>query len=205
MIIKLTPRERIERVVCWAGLNTSSFASHIGLSSPQTLYQIKAGKHDISRAIAERICNRYPEIDFVWLIAGEGEMLRPQDASIPYYTTDCQEVALGKSPLFPIGRVNMAGCGDCAFVAPYNSRAMEPEVKQGSLLFCKEAVVEELQVGSLCLVATRHTALLRKVAEITPSHIVLVASDGLTLPTSVERTLIERLYTVKASLEWKNI
>ncbi len=205
MIVKLTPRERIEKVVCWAGLNTSTFATHIGLSSPQTLYQIKASKHDISRAIAERICNHYPEIDFVWLFAGEGEMLRPQDASIPYYTSDCTEVALGKNPATPSGRINMVGCGDCAFVAPYNSRTMEPEVKQGSLLFCKEVAVEDLQVGALCLLSTGRVAMVRKVGEMTDTHILLLAANPNTLPTKVEITLIERLYIVKASLEWKNI
>lgn len=205
MIIKLTPRERIEKVVCWAGLNTSSFATHIGLSSPQTLYQIKSGKHDISRPLAERICNHYPEVDFVWLFTGEGDMLRPQEASIPYYTGDCTEVALGKTHATPSGHINMAGCGDCDFVAPYNSRTMEPEIRQGSLLFCKRARVEELQVGTLCLIATQHTAFVRKVAEITATHILVAASDNTILPTQVERTLIVGLYIIKASLEWKNI
>ena len=136
-MVKLTPKERIEKVVCWAGLSTNAFALQIGLSSPQSLYQIKVGKHNISRSIAERICARYPEIDFGWLFAGEGEMLRPLEKPIPYYTTDCTEIVLCKTLPAPTSYVTMAGCGDCDFVAPFGSRSMEPSIMQGSLLFCK--------------------------------------------------------------------
>lgn len=204
-MIKLSAGERIERVVCWTGLNTSSFATHIGLSSPQSLYQIKAGKHQISRTIAERICARYPEIDFGWLFAGEGEMLRPQNTPIPYYTTDCTEVALGKIPATPVSYINVAGCGDCAFVAPCGSRSMEPEVRAGSLVFCKEAEVEELAAGALCIVSTGCVACVRRVAEVTAEEILLVGASPEIAPQWVRVEQIERLYIVKATLEWKNV
>ncbi len=203
-MLKLTSKERIEKVICWAGLTTSSFATQIGLSSPQSLYQIKAGKHNLSRTIAERICNRYPEIDFGWLFAGEGEMLRPQDAPIPYYTTDCTEIALGKTPAIPAGRVVMAGCGDCDFAAPYDSRTMELEVMQGSILFCKECNVEEVVVGGLYLFSLGRRALLRKVGSVGEDSLMLLSPNLDVAPQSVERGQICRLFLVKAALEWKN-
>lgn len=204
-MIKLTSGERLERVVCWTGLNTSSFATHIGLSSPQSLYQIKAGKHQISRAIAERICAHYPEIDFGWLFAGEGEMLRPQNSPIPYYAADCTEIALGKIPATPTSYMSVEGCGDCSFVAPYNSRSMEPEIRQGSLLFCKSVEPDELTSGEFCLLATGRVAWVRRVAEVTPEEIVLVGASSEIATQRVRVEQVERLYVVRALLEWKNV
>lgn len=202
-MIKLSAKERIEKVVCWAGLNTSTFATHIGLSSPQTLYQIKAGKHNISRQLAECICNHYPEIDFAWLFAGEGEMTRPQEAAIPYYTADCKDVALGWCSAIPHCRINMVGCGDCAFAAPYNGTALSPEVRPGSILFLKEKALGELQVGEIALVVYDNSAVLRKVAEVGASHIVLVGPEAGTT-TKHDIAQVRKIYIVKATLEWKH-
>lgn len=205
-MVKLSAKERIEKVVCWAGLNTSTFATHIGLSSPQTLYQIKSGKHNISRSLAEKICTHYPEIDFGWLFAGEGEMTRPQDTSIPYYAVDCTEVALGNISAVPHGRTNMVGCGDCAFAAPYNSGSMEPEVGRGSTLFLKEVALGEVLVGQTVLVATGSMATLRKVAKIDGAQLLLVGPEGgTTPPTTLDTTQIKRIFILKATLEWRYI
>lgn len=203
-MLKLTSKERIEKVICWAGLTTSSFATQIGLSSPQSLYQIKAGKHNLSRTIAERICDRYPEISFGWLFAGEGEMLQPQDRSVPYYTAECTEVAFGRIPILPMGRCNMAWCGDCDFVAPYTLRNMEPEVMQGSMLFCKECEVADVAVGGLYIFTLSDRALLRKVGEADEEVLTLVGCDEMVAPVRIDRSRIVRLYTIKAVLEWKN-
>lgn len=203
-MVKLTPQERIERVVCWAGLSTNAFAAQIGLSSPQSLYQIKVGKHNISRTLAERICARYAEIDFGWLFAGEGEMLRPLDKPIPYYTSDCTDVALGKHTPTPAGKITMPECGDCDFVAPYGSRTMEPEIKQGSLLFCKECRLEDLAAGAIVLVSNGRVAIVRKVAEVGALELILAATAQEVVPTRIDTTLIKGLYVVKAVLEWKN-
>ena len=203
-MIRLSSKERLEKVICWAGLSTSSFAEQVGLPSPQSLYQIKAGKHNLSRTVAERICDRYPEINFGWLFAGEGDMLRPQERSVPYYTTDCREVALGRVPVIPEGRVNMVWCGDCDFVAPYTQRNMEPEVMQGSMLFCKGCEVADVAVGGLYIFVLSDKALLRKVSEETAEGFTLTACDEKVAPVQIKRSQIDRLYTIKAALEWKN-
>lgn len=204
-MVRLTPKERIEKVVCWAGLSTNAFALQIGLSSPQSLYQIKVGKHNISRSIAERICTHYPEIEFGWLLSGEGEMLRPLEKPIPYYTVDCTEVALNKTLHTPTSFVTMAGCGDCDFVAPFVSRAMEPAIKQGSLLFCKRCELDEVVNGATVLATSGRVSLVRKVAAISAREIILKAEAQDILPTRLDTTQIDKLYIVKALLEWKTI
>lgn len=199
----LSPKERIEKVVCWAGLNTSTFATHIGLSSPQTLYQIKAGKYNISRSLAERICRHYPELDFAWLFSGEGEMLKAIRRPVPHYLEDCREVAKREGELSPEGVVVMAGCNDCAFAAPLYSDALEPDIKQGSLLFCAQTTMEELKEGGLYLVATNFSAFVGRLLSL--SEGILTFGCGEPTPTTLDPTQPRALYCVKALLEWKNI
>lgn len=201
---KLSPRERIERVVCWAGLNTSAFATHIGLPTVQTLYQIKAGQYDISRKVASLIVSSYPEINLAWLLSGEGEMLCARRRPVARYREDCREVALAPKSLIPEGEVVVEGCGDCLFVAPYNSRLMEPEIRQGSLLFCQECTPEALQVGGTYLVATSHSAIVGRLIEQTSGMLCFGGGDTV-VATKIEPTQIKSLYRVRASLEWKNI
>lgn len=202
-MVKLSAKERIERVVCWAGLSTNAFAIQIGLSSPQTLYQIKSEKHQISRPLAERIRTRYPEIDLGWLLTGEGEMLRPQERHIPYYDIDCTEVALDKH-FAPSGSIMIPHGGDCDFAAPYNSRDMEPTIKQGSLLFCKQCEVEDVRVGDIVVVGCARTAMVRKVAEVGEAELLLLAEASEPRKVRLDATLIKAVYVVVAILEWKN-
>lgn len=203
-MIRLVGGERIEKVVCWAGLSTNAFAVQIGLSSPQSLYQIKSGKHSISRAVAERICQRYPEVDFGWLMTGEGEMLRPTEKPIPYYNTDCTEVALGKGSLHPAWCITMPRCGECDFAAPYNSRDMEPAIKQGSLLFYRRCEVEDVHEGDLVVVCSPRAAMVRKVVEVGEVELLLSAEASDSRPMHFDTTLLRPLYAVVAVLEWKN-
>jgi hypothetical protein len=200
---KLSPKERIEKVVCWAGFNTSAFATHIGLSSPQTLYQIKASKYNISRSLAERICRHYPELDFAWLFSGEGEMLRAHRRPVPHYLEDCRKVAQALGEFLSEEVVVVAGCGDCAFAAPLYSDAMEPDIKQGSLLFCAPVAVEELQEGGLYLVVARSSAFVGRLLSLSAER--LMFGCGEPVPTLLDPTQIKALYRIKAVLEWKNI
>lgn len=206
-MIRYNSSERLQKVICWTGLNTSAFAMQVGLPSPQSLYQIKAGKHQLSRQIAERICERYPEVSFSWLFAGEGEMLHPRSHPIAYYYIDCTEVVLANELPTPVGHITLEGCGGdgVSFVAPCNSQAMEPEIKPGSLLFCKECDPSGLHAGNICLLATTQAAMVRKVLEVTDTHISLAAIGAPDLrPEIVELTLIKSLFRVVAVMEWKS-
>lgn len=204
-MVKLSAKERIEKVVSWTGLSTNAFAAQVGLPSPQSLYQIKGGKHNISRTIAELICSRYPEIDLAWLLAGEGEMLKGTMKPLPYYGENCSEVLLHKSSLTPLGYVTMVGCCDCDFVAPCNSAAMEPTIKQGSLLFCKRCEVGDVAAGVIVVVSNGQVAVVRRVKEIGESELRLEADAQGVPPTIFDTTQVRECYLVTAVLGWKII
>jgi phage repressor protein C with HTH and peptisase S24 domain/plasmid maintenance system antidote protein VapI len=71
----MTDIEIITKVAEYTGLSFNKLAKEIGLTSPQTFYDIKAGKHGISKELAEKIQARYLNISEAWLLTGNGEML----------------------------------------------------------------------------------------------------------------------------------
>lgn len=73
----MTDSERITEVKNFSGLSFNKLAKEIGLKSVQTLYDIRDGKHGISKDVAEKIQAKYLNINIAWLLAGEGEMLNP--------------------------------------------------------------------------------------------------------------------------------
>ncbi len=58
--------------------NATEFARYLELKRPEVLYQIKRGNHRISFALADRICDKLPQINKGWLLCGEGEMLKKE-------------------------------------------------------------------------------------------------------------------------------
>lgn len=66
--------ERIEAVIKMAQMTTNGFARHIGLPRGENLYQIKRGNNGVSQDIANRIVAKFPEINKLWLLTGEGQM-----------------------------------------------------------------------------------------------------------------------------------
>ena len=81
--------QRIESIVKWANMSTNYFARYIGLSRGENLYQIKRGHNGISRKLAERIVQHFPQIDMLWLLTGRGQMFVEENddrgIQIPFY------------------------------------------------------------------------------------------------------------------------
>lgn len=73
----MSDSERIKKLEEFTGLSLNKLAAAIGIKSPQTFYDIKSGKHGISKDLAERIKAKYLNINMSWLLSGEGEMIIP--------------------------------------------------------------------------------------------------------------------------------
>ena len=85
--------QRVESVIRWANMTTNYFARHIGLARGENLYQIKRGNNGISLDVADRIVEKFPEIDKLWLLTGEGQMFSDRHmrgAQIPFYNVDVE-------------------------------------------------------------------------------------------------------------------
>ena len=67
--------QRIEAIIKWANMSTNYFARHIWHARGENLYQIKRGNNGISLDVADRIVSKFPQVDKLWLLTGEGQML----------------------------------------------------------------------------------------------------------------------------------
>lgn len=65
--------QRLERIIERSELTVNAFARYIGLPHGENLYQIRKSKNRISRALAQRIHDKFPQYPVAWLICGESE------------------------------------------------------------------------------------------------------------------------------------
>ena len=72
----MTAKEILEELLSYKELNINALATEIGLSRAQALYDIQSGKtKNITPSMADRIIQKFPEFNRVWLRTGDGEML----------------------------------------------------------------------------------------------------------------------------------
>lgn len=72
----MTASERIIKLLEHLNLNAVALANALGKDRPQFIYDIVKGKtHNISPTLAKQITSVYTDINSVWLLTGEGNML----------------------------------------------------------------------------------------------------------------------------------
>lgn len=72
----MTAKEILEELLSYKELNINALATEIGLNRAQALYDIQSGKtKNITPSMADRIIQKFPEFNRVWLRTGDGEML----------------------------------------------------------------------------------------------------------------------------------
>ena len=87
--------DQILKIIKYSGCSASAFANKIGYNQ-SNLSKVINGKRDVNNNLIDAICNKFPEINRVWLLTGEGDMF--DDSSLeakksftsgtPYYNVD---------------------------------------------------------------------------------------------------------------------
>jgi hypothetical protein len=80
--------DRLMQFIKYAGLSARQFDISIGASNGYTL-RMKKNSASIGSDVIENIIQKYPQLNLIWLITGEGEMLNPdlatlQSGELPY-------------------------------------------------------------------------------------------------------------------------
>lgn len=70
--------DRIDKFLYIKGITDRLFQQECGLANG-TLTQARSNKCSLSRKTIQKICNRYTELNNVWLVTGEGEMFKEQN------------------------------------------------------------------------------------------------------------------------------
>ena len=73
--------ERILKIIRHYNLSISEFSREIGLNSAATIQKIITYKRKASPKTTGKILNRFPDIQYDWLITGQGDMLKGKETS----------------------------------------------------------------------------------------------------------------------------
>ena len=132
--------ERLESVIRWARMTINGFGLHIGLPRAENLYQIKAGKNGISRALGVRIVEHFPEISLGWLLSGEGDMFgRCEDVhAVPFYDGDLTSCLVARREKQADASFVIPTLIKCDMAIRSSDDAMADEIMVGSILFLKK-------------------------------------------------------------------
>ena len=146
----MTDKERILALRDYTRLNLKRMAEEARVGTVQTLYDIKNGKHGISREVAARLHARWPELSLLWLHTGEGDMLMSESTAPAEPDTD-------RVPLLPVSAfagsiqaftndgVRLNQCENifsptrgAELALTVSGDSMEPQLQDGSIIFIKK-------------------------------------------------------------------
>lgn len=142
--------ERLEAVIRWSGMSINFFARHIGLPRGENLYQIRKGNNGISKDVARRVIEAFPEISELWLLTGSGQMFTSPDLSgvqIPLYRVDAEQQITRHKELTPDEVLVIPLIDRCDVAMYYLGDAMRPRIPSGSVLFLRRVMPEEIIPG----------------------------------------------------------
>jgi len=71
----------------------SEFSRQIGLKNPQIFTDIRNKNTGISKKLAEKICDTFPNVSFQWLLTGEGPMLKQEGGPNVFSNGDNNKIA----------------------------------------------------------------------------------------------------------------
>lgn len=158
--------QRLVLIIEASGLTVSAFARQIGLPRSENLYQIRRGNNRISRALAQRIHDTFPQYPVAWLICGESETVgvgrgAAPAARLPVYRN------LPAAAFPPKGKpdgyllLSTAQAGRAQLAVPAANQVPGGGVQE--LLVLLRAPQEEFAEGKVYLVVTGRQELLRTV------------------------------------------
>ncbi len=149
---------RLSAVIEWSGRKTIGlFARFIGIDRGESLYHIRRGNYGISPDLADRITQRFEEVDRTWLLSGVGEMLKSspdKPSKLPYYKGDIKGVILHIGTKKPDAMMTYPYYIDCDLVIRCESREMSDSLCAATELFLKREDVSDIVQGNEYVVVT---------------------------------------------------
>ncbi|MEG1611344.1 MAG: S24 family peptidase [Alistipes sp.] len=163
-------------------MSINYFARHIGLPRGENLYQIKLGNNGISHDVADKITQKFPEIDKLWLLTGEGQMFgKPElrGVQIPFYNVDVEDNISVRESLKVDDVMVIPQLSACDFAMRYDGQAMGAQIPAGSTVLLKAVEKESIIPGAEYVIVSRKIVTLRIVRTVDDaSQLRLVAGDS---------------------------
>lgn len=212
--MEYTVKQRIIKFIKYKGIGKTKFERAVGLSNGY-LNQLR---HAPSYEKIQMIIGTFPDLNEVWLLTGEGEMLKSeaqQSASLPArteksrirYWVDVDATAggltmFGDNPMSKCIEMSIPEFGDCTDAVNLYGDSMFPLFKSGQIIILKEWVESFIDFGNVYLVITksgnRMVKYLRKGSD--AAHVTCVSENPAFDPFEILIDDILKLYIVKGSI-----
>lgn len=209
-----TVKQRIIEFTKYKGIGQTKFERAVGLSNGY-LNQLR---HAPSYEKIQMIIGTFPDLNEVWLLTGEGEMLKSeaqQPDSLPArteksrirYWVDVDATAGGltmfdDNPMNKCIEMSIPEFGDCTDAVNLYGDSMFPLFKSGQIIILKEWVESFIDFGNVYLVITksgnRMVKYLRKGSD--AAHVTCVSENPAFDPFEILIDDILKLYIVKGSI-----
>lgn len=172
-----TIKNRIEKFIESQGIKRSVFERSCGLSNGY----IRNLKENPSAAKIEDILSMYPELNRVWLLSGEGEMLKSDNPptpkksytqGAPYYDVDFVggfDAVINDQTLTPSYLIDFRMYNDATCWCNVTGHSMEPEINHGDIIALKK--IDDfsfLPFGEIYAIVTKNE--LRTIKRIGPAN-----------------------------------
>ena len=163
-------KEVIALILKELGVKAPTFANSIGVKY-QRILDIQNGKtKKVSSTVADAIIEKYPQFNKIWILTGEGEMLKTTEADLPEkYPIDSEvgvpfydiNVTASITESFndikekPSYKINVPFLNDCTAAFPVYGDSMLPAYRPGDTVIVKQINNREsLLWGEVYLVIT---------------------------------------------------
>ena len=155
----MTPSEKIDFIKKESGVSSHrALSARVGLSTPQTIADIRAGKYGITPDVAKKFNAAFPHIRWEWLAYDEEPIYTSEIAeSIPYYDST-ERMISGKA----CGKVNVGTCFRNAAAALRTGSDAMTEFPVGSILVLRPTNPELMIPGGAYVFVTGSMCLVRR-------------------------------------------
>lgn len=216
--------EVLNAILSYANIGRKEFSIKIGIENPQWIADVLNPKKKvgISKEKAERICAAYPEINYSFVISGDGRMINetinsPQLPTGTYRESDIPErymtylvplAAMGGSLIgFDGEGVRREDCekvispiADADWAVPVCGDSMEPEYPNGSRVYVKQVNPGDfIAWGNVFVLDTTNGLIIKVVTQSEREDCVRCVSlnpSGRYLPFDVPMRTIRAMYRV---------
>lgn len=164
--------DRLEKVRAYCGLSYRALAKELGLSTPQSFYDIKSGKVKISERLADKIQERF-NINKRWLLTGDGEMMNERDVEVyspntvpllPIYVKGGSLQDFSDSVMEHDCERLISPVKDAEMAITVSGDSMTPEFPSGSYVFLKKINSRAfIEWGRTYVLDTVNGAIIKKV------------------------------------------
>lgn len=212
-------REKMQRFSLYMelkSLNDNQVTKECGLSKG-LIGQARTGKSDLGAKAVDKISNTYTDLNRVWLLTGEGEMLNTPSASAPKekrgaLTQTVQyfpevEATGGHLDMFEDRKENAVSLEipksfDCDYALNLAGDSMAPLYNPGCIILIKRWTERFIEYGRVYLIVTKMGN--RMVKYIRPAsdeaYIICASENPAYHPFEVAREDILALYAVKGCI-----